>query len=848
MESSTLVESMKICFACKRCFDEPADRCIEADHPPLADYRNGHSLMVPGYSLDRLLASVTKADTYLARRLDCDRTCLIKVVSTDQQGGEKFLRDAGQAAGVFDARIADIYETGQLAGYEYFVVEEDVAERTLRDHLDEAGTPDLLASIRIVEQIAEALHALHLNGLTHGSVRPENIFLNFDDEGRPDIRIRGIDLGGVAARNIVSNKFLIDSAIDTVRYFAPEQCAGAPACPQTDVYSLGLILFELLAGSPPFDAPKAVALIEMHKTHRAPEVMIDDLELRMLVAHSLSESLQKQPSFRQSSADLFARQMRHIEQLATHVSTPPPAVSIPVVQPKPPGFNTTAAAPARIPIAEPRMFDDEDVTYERSAESSQESDVDPLTQLSETITTNFVLPEEPLHSVGPEPRSEFEQPNIDFSEIALNDALTAAGFGPHQPTAESPGSERSSLAERRHRLKQWKNRSRSTSASHTAAANTSGLNSSPASTYTLFEPPQPAHEVSVPPADTVEEISASEVVTPKLIEWEQPDDVPSIDEIELETATEPAELNPPTRPRENSSGLPSFDAAPKVIKLEQLDDDIPSLEDVFEARLEEEGQGGRFIHLQPEDFNVAAAIQDLFEADTKRSVEVPHSIEAYEARSPEKEPAIEFAPTLLDERKGRRKPEPMPQFTSVFAETGETVTPSRSIPYRSLSIGVGLMIIATLLGLGGEPIWQYLNAPSMSEPVAAAAAPADKAPIPVRFERPTSDGLPTLDSEPPNTFQGPVFDVPAQSASRRTDAVPKPRRAVKNGVTSESTPLRQADSTPFSPSTIVITYGTGNVERSESPRKSAPARSSKPADERSSGATRPRIVTLPRNR
>src|SRR5688572_11015836 len=66
----------------------------------------------------------------------------------------------------------------------------------------------------------------------------------------------------------------------------------------------------------------------MHLHQKPPEIKIENFDLRMLLTHTIYESLQKQPSFRQSTADLFARQMRHIEQLATHVSTPPPAVAV----------------------------------------------------------------------------------------------------------------------------------------------------------------------------------------------------------------------------------------------------------------------------------------------------------------------------------------------------------------------------------------------------------------------------------------------------------------------------------------------------------------------------------------
>ena len=99
---------MKICSVCKRCFDDTSGACADAGHPPLSVSLKGDPLMVPGYSLEQLSASSAKVDLYRAKRLDCGRHCLVRVVSADAQVREAFLRDAGLAAKIFDARLADL--------------------------------------------------------------------------------------------------------------------------------------------------------------------------------------------------------------------------------------------------------------------------------------------------------------------------------------------------------------------------------------------------------------------------------------------------------------------------------------------------------------------------------------------------------------------------------------------------------------------------------------------------------------------------------------------------------------------------------------------------------------------
>ena len=332
---------MRVCSLCRRCYDDPVALCTEESHPPLLEIYNGGTEMVAGYRLDHLFESGVGANVYRARQITCDRSCLIKILQADQVNGQEFLREAKLAAALCHPNVVDVYEAGSLANGELFVVWEEANGQTLREFLRAAGAPRLLTSIQIARQTAEALQALHLSGLPHRALRPENIVLGADAEDHLLVRIQDPDLGRVIERATVSNRFLIDSALDSLRYFSPEQCSGHQSGLQADIYSLGIVFYEMLSGTPPFDAPKAAALIQKHREQQPPEIRIDDFELRMLVTHTLMESLNKRPERRQSSANAFARQLRHIEQLATHVSTPPPAGTLPAATAR----WATAAAP-----------------------------------------------------------------------------------------------------------------------------------------------------------------------------------------------------------------------------------------------------------------------------------------------------------------------------------------------------------------------------------------------------------------------------------------------------------------------------------------------------------------------
>jgi serine/threonine protein kinase len=320
---------MRACRVCRRCYASSVVYCSEDDHPLLEELDLSDPEMVTGYRLEVLLKAGRSDSVFRARQTASDGVCLIRIAKCPEEYEQEFLHEGRSAAAFFHPNVVDVYEAGKLDSGELYTVSEYTQGRTLREFLHTTPTPDLLTTVQIARQTAEALHAINLKGLVHRAVNTENIVLSFDDLGRSLVRIKDIDFGGARTHSIISNEFLADSALDSLRYFAPEQCDGEVAGMKTDIYSLGIVLYEMLAGSPPFNASKAAGLIELHRHRQPPEIRIDNFDLRMLLTHTLTEALQKQPRLRQSSANAVARQLRHIEQLATHVSTPPPAGIVP---------------------------------------------------------------------------------------------------------------------------------------------------------------------------------------------------------------------------------------------------------------------------------------------------------------------------------------------------------------------------------------------------------------------------------------------------------------------------------------------------------------------------------------
>ena len=261
------------------------------------------------YEVERAIARGGMADVYLARDQYLDRPVAVKVLfpefARDQAFVERFRREAQSAAMLNHPNIVSVYDYGQERGT-YFIVMEFVEGRSLRDILRTDGALPPMTVARIGSEIASALDFAHRHGVVHRDIKPGNVMIT------PSGQVKVTDYG-IAANPTDAKQGLTQtgSVIGTATYFSPEQAQGYQVDGRTDVYALGVVMYEMLTGQAPFsgDSPVAVAMKHVREQPVPPSQYVPDLppDLERIVLTAMSKDLAtRYQSAEEMRADLIA--------------------------------------------------------------------------------------------------------------------------------------------------------------------------------------------------------------------------------------------------------------------------------------------------------------------------------------------------------------------------------------------------------------------------------------------------------------------------------------------------------------------------------------------------------------
>ncbi len=351
---------MRCCPTCHRVWAEENEYC-PSDGRALEEITDEHDPLVGvvldnRYELEEILGAGGMGFVYLAKQRGLSREVAVKMLyaerTRDRRNVRRFRREAIALAGIDHPNVVRVLEYGDGGGDTPYIVMEKVGGLPLDDIIAAIGRFPPRHAIAVAAQLADALSAAHRAGVVHRDLKPANV--QIDAQGK-DLHARildfglallaeGIDTGGTGGGRLTRQGMIFG----TPEYMSPEQIKGRNADSRSDIYSLGIVLYELLTGTPPFIGVTNAAVLGMHIEDDPAPLDIPDLDAALVAEldRAVRSLLEKNPDDRPQDASVLAAELRTLEK---RLPDPGPAANLLAS----PGLGTEALGAVTEELAQP---------------------------------------------------------------------------------------------------------------------------------------------------------------------------------------------------------------------------------------------------------------------------------------------------------------------------------------------------------------------------------------------------------------------------------------------------------------------------------------------------------------
>jgi serine/threonine-protein kinase len=291
------------------------------------------------YRIEQRIGDGGMGVVYRAMHVALNKPFAVKVLRADQAHDSelvmRFLQEARAASAIGHPNIVNISDFGTMTDGDAYLVMEFLVGRTLAETMG-SGPLEYGRALDIFVQIAGALDAAHERGIVHRDLKPENIFLKREPDN-PDF-VKVLDFGIAKVRNAASKITRTGMVFGTPHYMSPEQAAGQPVDHRSDIYSLGVIMYQVLSGQLPFDAESIMQIMTKHMYEPPPSPRQLGIALPSVLERLLMQMLQKKPEDRPQT-------MRELQQLLQDIQASPGSEPSPEPAPVVHATGPTSVAP-----------------------------------------------------------------------------------------------------------------------------------------------------------------------------------------------------------------------------------------------------------------------------------------------------------------------------------------------------------------------------------------------------------------------------------------------------------------------------------------------------------------------